>query len=168
LGAIRHVVRLGAFHGLDDPYYLKRYAPTFWRAAGLKAPPGTDLTAGMKPDFAPSATVFSFERTKLPELALRLPIGRGVLVVCDSITNNVSPEGFSPLLRWLGPKDRSSERCRIGSDAWLKRMQVSSGPHLRDDYARLLMLEFDCLLPAHGEFVRSGAKEALTETLRSF
>jgi hypothetical protein len=40
LGAIRHVVRLGAFHGLDDPYYLKRYAPTFWRAAGLKAPPG--------------------------------------------------------------------------------------------------------------------------------
>jgi hypothetical protein len=129
---------------------------------------GRHPQAGMKPDFAPSATVFAFERTKLPELALRLSIGPGVLVVCDSITNNVSLEGFSALLRWLGPKDRSSERCRIGSDAWLKRMQVSSGPHLREDYARLLMLEFDCLLPAHGDFVRSGAKRALTETLRSF
>src|SRR5687768_11135548 len=34
LGPIKHIIRLGAFHGMDDPAYVKRYAPTTW------APPG--------------------------------------------------------------------------------------------------------------------------------
>src|SRR5690242_15148547 len=36
LGPIKHIVRLGAFHGMDDPAYVKRYQPTVW------APPGVD------------------------------------------------------------------------------------------------------------------------------
>ena len=44
LGPIGHVVRLGAFHGMDDPAYVERYAPTTW------APPGVDLAPGVKID----------------------------------------------------------------------------------------------------------------------
>src|SRR5262252_7179193 len=44
LGPVRHIVRLGAFHGMDDPAYVKKYAPTTW------APPGVDQPAGVKTD----------------------------------------------------------------------------------------------------------------------
>ena len=30
LGTVRHVVRLGYYHGLDDPYYVGRYGAEFW------------------------------------------------------------------------------------------------------------------------------------------
>lgn len=39
LGEVRHVVRLGAFHGADDGYYLHRYDPTFWVQDSSAAPP---------------------------------------------------------------------------------------------------------------------------------
>ena len=41
LGPIKHIMRLGAFHGMDDPAYVKKYKPTTW------APPGVDLREGV-------------------------------------------------------------------------------------------------------------------------
>src|SRR5579859_3169060 len=37
LGPIKHIVRLGAFHGMDDPLYVKRYAPAVWAPRGVDA-----------------------------------------------------------------------------------------------------------------------------------
>ena len=44
LGPIKHIVRLGAFHGMDDPAYVERYHPTVW------APPGVDHRPGVATD----------------------------------------------------------------------------------------------------------------------
>lgn len=30
LGQVKHVIRLGDFHGLDDQFYIDRYQATFW------------------------------------------------------------------------------------------------------------------------------------------
>ena len=34
LGTVRHLVKLGAFHDRDDPYYVERFAPRFWAVPG--------------------------------------------------------------------------------------------------------------------------------------
>jgi hypothetical protein len=44
LGNVVNVVRIGDMHGIDDPFYLKRYGPTFW------ALPGMDIQEGLHVD----------------------------------------------------------------------------------------------------------------------
>jgi hypothetical protein len=34
LGKVEHVIRIGAFHGMDDPFYQQRYGATVWALAG--------------------------------------------------------------------------------------------------------------------------------------
>src|ERR1041384_7554290 len=36
LGKVTHVVRVAAFHGADDPYYVERFGATLWGAPGTK------------------------------------------------------------------------------------------------------------------------------------
>lgn len=165
LGNVRHVVRLGAFHGADDAYYLHRYDPTFW------APDGTPLrirpkngevqrfTHGMRPPFAPGGEVFVFQDTRLPEAAVRLPLGAGLLLVCDSVGNFRSLEGFSRLARLL--MSGSIGPCTVASSTWRRQMRKKGGPPLRADFERLLTLEFDGVVPAHGEVILKGARDAL-------
>lgn len=40
LGTVRHVVRLGYFHGRDDRYYVDRYGAEFWAPEGSRRQPG--------------------------------------------------------------------------------------------------------------------------------
>jgi hypothetical protein len=166
LGKIRHLVRLGAFHGVDDPYYLARYQPTFWLPEGMPAPPAAtgsptrSLVNAARPEFAPDAEVFAFLNTRLSEAALRLPSGNGTLVVCDAIGNFETTAGFSRPMRWLTPR-KSLRRCTVASAIWLRRMGHGRGADLHGNYQRLLALDFDALLPAHGEALLSGAKDAL-------
>lgn len=62
-GRVRHIVRLGAFHGRDDAFYRDRYGATLW------ALPNADITGGRPADrelaigeFAPlpDARIFVF------------------------------------------------------------------------------------------------------------
>ncbi len=88
LGPVRHIVRLGAFHGMDDPLYVKRYAPIVW------APPGVDHREGVTThrELRPGgelplagATLFAFGRSRTPETAIHLARHGGLLLTCDSI-----------------------------------------------------------------------------------
>ena len=36
LGDVKHVIRLGAFHGIDDPYYVAKYQAQMWSQPGGK------------------------------------------------------------------------------------------------------------------------------------
>lgn len=166
LGKVRHLIRLGAFHGLDDPYYLARYEPTFWLPTRTDlpppaaAPPHQTLADGDRPGFLPGAEVLVFQNSRLTEAALRLPCVGGALVVCDSVGNFETTAGFSPVMRWLTPQ-KSLGRCTVASSTWLRRMRKGGSNSLEQDYRRLLALEFEALLPAHGSPLLSGAKQAL-------
>ena len=170
LGTIRHLVRLGAFHGLDDPYYRARHHPTFWFPERMSEPPAVpgsptrSLVNAARPDFAPETEVFAFRNSRLPEAALRLPGGNGTLVVCDAIGNFETTAGFSRPMRWLTPR-KSLIRCTVASSTWLKRMGHGRDADLHHDYQRLLAVDFDALLPAHGAVLLSGAKEALRASM---
>ena len=46
---LKNIVRLGAFHGIDDPYYVKKFAAQFWSQPNGKTytEPLIDIEIGM-------------------------------------------------------------------------------------------------------------------------
>src|SRR5258708_5402170 len=86
LGTVSHLVRIGAFHDADDPYYLHRYRPTFWALPKTKHGGGISTTheLGVKNSPFGKADVFVFEKGSLPEAAILLETDGGVLVTTDS------------------------------------------------------------------------------------
>jgi hypothetical protein len=157
LGKVEHLVRLGAFHGADDLYYVDRYKPTLW------APPKTKHPAELKTDkeLAPGAcpikgaSVFLFDHAKQPEGALLLERDGGLLITVDSYQNWESFEGCT-LIGKVMMKLMGFGPTLIGGP-WFKAM----GPEVRTDFEELVKLPFSHLVPAHGQILKDTAKEGL-------
>ena len=154
LGKVTHVVRVAAFHGLDDAYYVERFGATLWGAPGMThRAPAKELTADAHP-FA-QATVFHFAKAAAPELAVVLPIDGGVLVAGDSYQNWATLEHCSWLARRIMPV-MGFGPASIGKP-WAKKM----GPAVREDFTRLAALPWKHLIPAHGAVLRDVARDRL-------
>lgn len=156
LGTVKHVLRLGNFHGMDDPYYVHRYGAKLWSPPGMK-PGAVAPTDELKPGSCPieGATVFLFEKGRVPEAALVLPQDGGVLIPCDAYQNWTTFAGCSWLIRITAPM-MGFGPTHIGGP-WTKGM----GLDVRADFTRLLELPFHHLIPAHGTVLRDTAKEGL-------
>ncbi len=151
LGKVAHVVRLGAFHGADDPYFVERYQATLWGPPGTKHKvPGKDLTATESPL---AGEVFHFAAAAHPEAAVILP--GGILVVCDSYQNWTTLEHCSWLARRVMPLMGFGPAV-IGKP-WLK----SVGHGVRADFDRLVERPFKHLIPAHGTVLKDQAVAGL-------
>ena len=153
LGKLTHVVRLGAFHGADDPYFVERYGATLWGPPGTKHKPGIaaqDLTSANTPL---AGDVFRFEAGKHPEAAMILP--GGILVVCDSYQNWTTLKTCSWLARRMMPIMGFGPTV-IGKP-WVKAM----GPGIRADFDRLVQQPFKHLIPAHGTVLEEHAVAGL-------
>ena len=158
LGKLTHVVRLAAFHGADDPYFVERFGATLWGAPGTRhAGPAKDLTADAHPftGALAAATVFRFEAGKRPETALVLPRDGGILVAGDSYQNWTTLATCSWLARRIMP--RMGFGPTVIGKPWVKEM----GDGVRADFDRLLALPFRHLIPAHGTVLRDTARDAL-------
>jgi hypothetical protein len=161
LGNVRHVIRLGAFHGVDDPYYVEQFRTEFWSQAGgtTYTQPNIDheLSQGSELPIS-DGTLFCFQKTVQPESALLINRYNGILFTCDAVQhygdyrlNNLPAKILLPLIGF--PK-----KMLIGP-IWLKEMTPEGGT-LKDEFERLLEMKFDSLLSAHGSFLASGAHEA--------
>jgi hypothetical protein len=169
LGRVAHVVKLGAFHGLDDPYYVDRYRPTLW------APPDATHKGGLTTDRVldegtetplPDATVFRFQCAALPEIAVRLPVAGGTLLTCDAITNMIDHEGCEGVEAQVTKEHGFLRPASIGA-LWRTTMTREHGPSLLLDYRRLLeRVPFVNLISAHGPPLCDTAATDLTATLR--
>lgn len=162
LGAVKHVLRLGPFHGMDDAFYVDRYQAKFW------APPGGStytepqinhvLAQGGELPF-PGAQLFMFEHMTQPEGAILLQRPTGVLLTVDSIQSYTSAP-HKPHTNLLGkiitPFIGFPNKTVIGP-IWLKGA-VTDQDGMKSEFRRLLQLDFDQLLSAHGAFLNSGAK----------
>ncbi len=162
LGAVKHIIRLGAAHGRDDPFYVARYKPLFWCQEGgaRYREPAIDrvLSDGGALPFG-GARLLSFSAAAFPESALVLGAGKGVLLTCDSLqhygdysNNNLAARIVMPFIGF--PK------TTVVGPIWL-RAATPPGASLRADFERLLTLKFDALLGAHGTFLKTGAHEAV-------
>jgi hypothetical protein len=158
LGKVEHVVRVGHFHGLDDPYYVDRFGATLWAPPGIHGLTGArELGPGKTP--IEGSTVFLFEKGKIGEAVILLDVDGGVIITCDSYQNWTSLDGCSLLAKGVikamgfGPK-------HIGGP-WTKAM----GPAVREDFDRLLALPWQHLVPSHGTVLCDSAKDGLREAL---
>ena len=163
LGKIRHLVKLGHFHGMDDPYYVKKYSPVVWAAQDAVHKPGvtTDetLTAGGKLP-VPRAELFVFERSAKPEACILLRRDDGILVTCDSVQNWGDFGGCSFAGKLMMKAFGFGGEARIGP-GWRRAAEPKDGGGFGPDFARLLELPFQHLLPAHGYPLKVTAKEAI-------
>lgn len=163
LGPIKHIVRLGAFHGMDDPAYVKRYAPAVWAPPGVEPRPDVPTTKELVPGGElpiAGATLFSFDTSRTPELALLVPRHGGVLLTCDSVQNWAEIEGCTFLARAMSRMMGFRGRACIGP-GWRKMSEPKDGAGFRPLFEKLLELEFRHILSGHGSPMKDTAKDDL-------
>ncbi len=162
LGTVTNVIRLGPFHGLDDPYYVEQFGARFWCRPGAKAykhpPIDVDLDTECELPF-PDAQLIPIAGTKQPESFLLIKRGNGLLLSCDAIQhygdyrhNNFPARIVMPFVGF--PK------TTVVGPIWLKFMTPEGGS-LRSALEHVLQFDFDSLLSAHGSFLEVGGKAAV-------
>ena len=161
LGTVRHLVRLGWFHGIDDPYYMHRFAPQFWSGermvpVNVDASKRSDLAEGA----APFGQVFRFRDGDYDEGAVVVDAAGGVLVTCDSLQHNVDTKGANFLGGIMVRAFGLVGGVRVGGP-WIRRMTGGKRTRLSADFTRLTSLPFRHLLSAHGVPLEN-AKDAVT------
>ncbi len=162
---IKHAVRLGTYHGRDDRYYVDKFGVEFWGVRGEQTypePPFSHEIAEDGPFPISGARVVIFTSATRAECAVHLPQHR-LLVTCDSVQHYDS----DPLVSLLGkvvmyPMGFFTP-CVIGP-IWLKEVTPPGGS-VRTDFERMLALDFDNLISAHGTPQLGGAKEALAKNV---
>jgi hypothetical protein len=159
LGGVRHVVRLGAFHGRDDRFYRDRYGATLWALPGVATPEGQtadrELAAGES--LPGDGAVFVFTSARFPEAAVLVPSDGGVLITCDAVQNwtHIDPF-FSEETAALFVAQGLIGAANIPS-TW----RAACRPDVAD-FRRLAALPFRHLITGHGEPLRDDAKRLLT------
>jgi hypothetical protein len=163
LGPIKHIVRLGAFHGMDDLAYQKRYSATAW------LPPGVDAVEELRRDreLVPGgelpiagATLLSIAASRTPETVMFVPRHGGVLFACDSLQNWELTTGCSFLGAAMARVMGFRGRACIGP-GWRKQSEPRDGVGFRSDFERILALEFKHAIGGHGAPIKDTARDDL-------
>ncbi|MCO4772978.1 MAG: hypothetical protein KDA24_23295 [Deltaproteobacteria bacterium] len=175
LGKVTDVVRLAGGHGSDDRFYKQRYGATVWAMRGQTYFTGTDPDKGSE-YFTPDgyldeesdlpvrgASLFLFE-TAPSEGVLRIEAGGGTLIAGDSLQHWHSTAGpHFNLLAKVGMRILGFIKPHQLGPGWVKACRPS-GTKLRS----LLDLAFENVLPAHGDVVRGGAREAYRPAIEAW
>jgi hypothetical protein len=167
LGDIKRILRLGPLHGLDDPYYVDRLGAELWAQGESQTYPEPKIDqklAADRPLPFPDAELFVFEGTKQPESALLIRRDPGILLTCDSIQHYGDYRHNTLLARLVMPLIGFPKTTVVGP-IWLK-MMTPEGASLKGEFERLLTLDFDGLLSAHGSLLASGAKKTVAAAVR--
>lgn len=184
LGPVDAVVRLGAFHGVDDDYYVRSFGATAYALPGSPLPPGlpvppVPLAAGTAAAAAaarspiPGAHVFVFAVTKA-EAALHLPAfgppgSGGTLVLCDAVINmGARPPHLTWLMaaifRWTGFTGLRP------APLWYRFAKQQGGvddAYMAAEYERLLReCPFGAVVFAHGDVITAGGHERIAAMAR--
>lgn len=156
-GRIENLVNIGSLHGRDNAFYKTRFGTILWALPGMQHEHGLtadkELTPGGQMPFE-GCSLFVFRTTKLPEGILHIDRAGGILVSCDSLQNYLAPdEYFSDESRKAMTGMGFFQPANLGP-LW---MQVNEPQ--REDFIRLLELEFRHVLPGHGSPLRDTAKD---------
>jgi len=160
LGTVSNIVKLGSFHGRDDAFYVQRYPDAvLWAPPGMPHDRGvvTDRELGPKSLPLSDAQLFVFATAGDVEAIIRLDRDGGILIPCDSLQNVEAPDEFY------------NEKAKVALAAFFGRALIGLGwrnaadPEA-SDFARVIAMEFQHLLPAHGTPLLHNARSALQTT----
>lgn len=159
LGRVKAVIKLGSFHGIDDPFYLDRYQAEFWAMQGQRHDHGIAPTRELSADSElpiRGASIFAFSTPNKPEGLLLLAREGGIVISCDALQNwakadryfNFPSRVLMPLMGFMKP-------ANIGP-GWIKGAKPPAS-----DFAAVKQLSFRHLLPAHGAPLMDSARDQL-------
>lgn len=159
LGRVKAVIKLGSFHGIDDPFYLDRYGAEFWPMQGQRhehgIAPTRELSAASELPIR-GASIFAFSTPKKPEGLLVLDREGGIVISCDALQNWAKADRYFNLpSRLLMPVLGFIKPANIGP-GWIKGANPPAS-----DFAAVKKLSFRHLLPAHGEPIKESARDQL-------
>ncbi|MDR8363681.1 hypothetical protein [Pseudomonas sp. JL3] len=161
LGNVRHVLRLGDFHGLDDRFYVDRYQAEFWcqsRPETYKVPTANHVINAAASPPMPDAQFFVYEVAKYPEACLLLK-NLKLLIATDSI-QYWADWSYTTFLSRCVLRMMGFKLTLLIGGPWLKRVTPEGGS-LGADFERLLRLDFEHVVGAHGQLLRDTAKPML-------
>lgn len=169
LGAVGHIVAPNCYHHLFYGAWRARYpAAKGYAAPGLESKRG-DLTFDeeLSDDSPPTwqgaiLPLVIHGAPKMGEVVF-VHVPSRSLIVSDLVFNIRDPSGFlmGLVLRMMGAHGRFAQSRLWG--AMTKDKEAA-----RRSVDRLLELDFDRIVPAHGEIVDRGGKDALREAIRRF
>ncbi|ENW95632.1 hypothetical protein [Acinetobacter sp. NIPH 298] len=168
LGTVRHIIRLGDFHGLDDQFYIDRYQATFWSQSHHVNYPNLIPQQIIQVDIRPpikNSEFFIFEQATCPEAILFIK-DKKLLITTDSIQYWNDWKYFSFLSKIIIYLMGFRFGLFVGGP-WLKRVTPKRGS-LKSDFDRLLKLEFENVIAAHGVLLKDSAKDKLTLLINNF
>jgi hypothetical protein len=169
LGPIKHIVRLGTGHGMDDPAYIARYKPTTWGQAGARLKDGATrdrelVTGGPSP--LEGGTVIAFETSKNPECVIHVSRHGGIVFSCDSIQNWDDSPGTSAVMRPLSRLMGFTGRACLGP-RWRKHSEPKDGENFKPTYDKIVALEFAHAIGGHGAPMIDTARDDLRAAIRA-
>lgn len=164
LGTVKNVVRIGAFHGYDDAFYLDRYHAKLWAVDGMTHQSGHQTDVVLNSDTAmplANCSMFRFKTTKFPESMLLLFRDTGnILISCDCIQNWTAIDPFfSPDTFEMFKAQGMIKPANIPS-TWLGACKPDP-----EELLKIKTLSFKHLLSAHGEPLKNTAYEQVCATL---
>jgi hypothetical protein len=166
LGTVRHVMRLGYFHGQDDRYYIDRYSAEFWGPLASRAVPGPAITQPLDENSelpVPGVRPFLFKQSRHPEMALLVEREGGILLTCDALQYYADRRFCSLFAKVFMPLKGFPLDMIIGP-IWLKAMTPAGGS-LRADFDRIRALSFKHFVAAHGSLLRDDAHAAVARAI---
>lgn len=167
LGSVKHVIRLGDFHGLDDQFYLDQYQPEFWSQAGHATYPNLIPQHVIdKNTVSPikDSQFFIYASAKYPEAALLLQ-DHQLLITTDSVQYWDDWKYMSFLSKIILYLMGFRLGLFIGGP-WLKKVSTQKNS-LKVDFEQLLKLDFIHLIAAHGNVLKNTAKTELNKVVSS-
>ena len=169
LGEVKRILRLGAMHGIDDPWYVDKFGAELWSQPGgtIYTTPAIDVEINDATELPfPGARLIEFKGTNEPEAVILIPGAAdepGLLLTCDAVQHYGDYSNNNFLARVMMPFIGFPKRMLVGP-IWIKLM-TREGGDLRPEFDRLLELDFDALFSAHGTYKATGAKDEVRRAI---
>lgn len=166
LGEVRHIIKLGGFHGRDDGFYVDRYGAELWAPPLMVYSRGEVTTRELldgQTGPVGGSTAFVFNTPELPEAILHLQWHGGILITCDSFQNASGPDQY-----FNEVSAENKRRLGFFGQAVIGPGWRNIGKPDREDLQRLTTLNFQHLLSAHGEPLLDNAHAAVSDTIARF
>ena len=175
LGKVTDVIRLAGFHGMDDPFYKERYDAKVWALEGAHYMKGfgaaegkgeayfePDVRIGPDTELPIEGAALTVIPCQPPEGILRLDREGGVLITGDALQHWHRTDRYFSLAAKAMMKVMGFIKPHNVGPGWLKSAKPSAA-----DVSGLGDLEFDNLLPVHGDPVLGGAREKYRPAIES-
>jgi hypothetical protein len=174
LGQVRHILRIGGWHGSDDAFYKDRYGCLVTAVKGQRYFEGNTAEKGntyfeadqemdADSELPIQGASLYVVNTAPPEAVLRIPAAGGTLITADA------------LLHWPHADENFNFAGKVGMTLGgmvkpytMMKPWIDKYKPPRAEVAGILELGFENVLPGHGEAVIGGALEKFRPAIEAY